>query len=53
MNYENELDFCEYNPVSLKYQNEIKDLARIIEKPSMSFFQRLMKRIIVSMGAEA
>ncbi len=48
MNYENELELCEYNPISVAYQNELKALAKIIEAPAMSLFQRLMKKIIVA-----
>ncbi len=53
MDYENELEFCEYNPVSLKYENELKALAQIVEAPAMSVFQRLMKKIILSHTIEA
>ena len=53
MDYENELEFCEYNPVSLKYENELKALAQIVEAPAMTFFQKLMKKIILSHTIEA
>jgi len=46
MEYENELELCEYNPISLQYEKEIKLLAQIIEAPTMSFFQKLMKKIV-------
>ena len=45
MNYENDLELCEYNPQALKYEKELQALARIVEAPSMSFFQKLMKKI--------
>ena len=48
MDYENELEFCEYNPISVAYENELQALAKIVEAPAMSLFQRLMKKIIVS-----
>lgn len=50
MEYEYDLELCEYNPISIEYQNEIKLLAATIEKPVMSFFERLMKKIILSYG---
>ena len=50
MEYENELEFCEYNPISVAYERELRDLAKIVETPAMSLFQRLMKKIIVSQG---
>lgn len=50
MNYESDLEMCEYNPVSVAYQNELRMLAQMIEAPTMSFFQRLMKKIILSHG---
>lgn len=48
MEYESELEFCEYNPVSLQYEAELKMLAQVVEAPAMSFLQKLMKKIIVS-----
>ncbi len=48
MDYEKDLELCEYNPVSLAYEAEIRELAKAIEKPAMSFFERLMKKIIVA-----
>lgn len=53
MDYEKDLDLCEYNPVSLQYEQEIRMLARVIEKPTMSFFEKLMKKIILAHTAEA
>ena len=53
MDYENELEYCEYNPVSVEYEKELKALAQIVEAPAMSFFQRLMKKIILSHTIEA
>ena len=50
MEYENELEFCEYNPISVAYEKELRELAKIVETPAMSIFQRLMKKIIVSQG---
>ena len=52
MDYEKDLDFCEYNPVSLQYEKEIRMLAKVIEKPSMSFFEKLMKKIILARATE-
>lgn len=50
MDYENDLDLCEYNPISVEYEKEIRLLARIVEAPAMSFFQKLMKKIVVAHG---
>ena len=50
MEYENELELCEYNPISVAYEKELRELVRIVETPAMSLFQRLMKRIIISQG---
>ncbi len=46
MEYENDLELCEYNPVSLQYEKELRALASIVEAPAMSFFQKLMKKIV-------
>ena len=51
MNYEQDLELCEYNPVSVQYQEELRTLAKLIEAPAMSFFQKLMKKIIVAHSA--
>ena len=53
MDYENDLELCEYNPVSVQYENELRMLAKIVETPAMSFFQKLMKKIIFAHGIEA
>ena len=53
MDYENELELCEYNPISVQLENELKVLAQIVETPAMSFFQKLMKKIVVAHGVEA
>ena len=53
MDYENEMYLCEYNPISIEYEQELRALATIVEAPAMSFFQKLMKKIVVSAGAEA
>ena len=50
MEYENELELCEYNPISLQYEKEIKLLAQIIEAPTMSFFQKLMTLQVFKTG---
>ena len=50
MNYEKDLDLCEYNPVSVAYQEELRTLAKMIETPTMSLFQKLMKKIVVAHG---
>ena len=52
MDYENELELCEYNPISVKYESELRALAQIVEAPAMTFFQRLMRKIILSQTAE-
>jgi hypothetical protein len=51
MNYESDLELCEYNPVSVAYQEELRVLASMVEAPAMSFFQKLMKKIVVAHGA--
>ena len=51
MNYESDLELCEYNPVSLAYQEELRVLAKLVEAPAMSFFQKLMKKIVVAHSA--
>ena len=53
MDYENELEYCEYNPVSVQYERELQALAKIVEAPAMSLFQRMMKKIILSHTIEA
>jgi len=53
MDYENEMYLCEYNPVSIEYEQELRALATIVEAPAMSFFQRLMKRIVTGAVSEA
>lgn len=50
MEYENELELCEYNPISVAYERELRELAKVVETPAMSMFQKLMKRIVVSQG---
>lgn len=50
MNYEQDLELCEYNPISVAYQDELRTLAKMIEAPTMSLFQRLMKKIVVAHG---
>ena len=50
MNYEADLELCEYNPISVAQQNELKMLAKVVENSSMSFFQKLMKKIVVAHG---
>ena len=53
MSYEEDIELCEYNPVGIKYQNELRKLARIVEAPAQSLFQRLVKQIILSQQVEA
>ena len=53
MDYERDLELCEYNPVSVAYENELRALAQAVETPAMTFLQRLMKRIIVSHTVKA
>jgi len=53
MNYEADLELCEYNPNSIAQQNELKLLAQMIEVPAMSFFQRLMKKIVLAHGTNS
>ena len=50
MNYENEFEFAEYNPKAIELNSELAVLAKMIEAPKMSFFQKLMKKIIVAQG---
>lgn len=50
MNYERDLELCEYNPISVAYQEELRTLAKMIETPTMSLFQKLMKKIVVAHG---
>lgn len=52
MNYEQDLELCEYNPVSVAYEEELRMLAKMVESPAMSFFQRLMKKIVLAHGAQ-
>ena len=51
MSYENDVELCELNPISLQYEAELKMLAQVIEAPAMSFFQWMMKKIIVAHGS--
>ena len=51
VDYEENLELCEYNPVSVQYENELRTLAKLLETPFMSFFQRLMKKILLSAKA--
>lgn len=53
MNYDEDLELCEYNPISIQYENELKALAKIVEAPAMSLFRKLMKKIILTNGARA
>lgn len=53
MDYERNLELCEYNPVSLAYEEELRILAQTVEAPAMTFLQRLMKKIIVSHTVKA
>ena len=41
---------AEYNPKAIELNMELKTLAKMIEVPKMSFFQKLMKKIIVAQG---
>ena len=50
MNYENDFEFAEYNPKVIELNMELKTLAKMIEMPKMSFFQKLMKKIVVAQG---
>lgn len=50
MDYEKDLELCEYNPISLQYEKELRMLAAMIETPAMNFFQRLMKKIVCANG---
>lgn len=53
MDYERDLEFCEYNPVSIALEEELRTLAKVVETPAMTFFQKLMKKIIVSHAIKA
>lgn len=48
MDYEKDLELCEYNPMSVEYEKEIRELALAVEAPAKCFFQKLMKKIILS-----
>lgn len=48
MDYENELDFCEYNPMSVELEKEIRDLARVVETPAKCLFQKMIEKITLS-----
>ena len=41
MDYENDLELCEYNPIIFQYENELRALAKIVEAPAMSFFPKI------------
>ncbi|MBR1617151.1 hypothetical protein IJ670_03280 [bacterium] len=47
MDYEKDLELCEYNPRSIALEQEITKLAQIVEAPAMTFFQKMMKKIIL------
>lgn len=53
MDYEKDLELCEYNPMSLEYEREIRELARAVKSPAKCFFQKLLKKIILSHALEA
>ncbi len=45
-------DMCEFNPRSAELEAELRKLAQSVENPKMSFFQSLMKRIILLSSAQ-
>ncbi len=45
MDYQNELDFCEYNPISVQYENELRELARVVEEPAKNLFEKMLEKI--------
>lgn len=53
MEYENDVELCEYNPISIEYQKEIQLLAKMVEKPAMNFLEKLMKKIVLTHGVNA
>ncbi len=48
MDYENEVEFCEYNPISLKYERELRKLAKAIEEPAKNLFERMLEKITLA-----
>ena len=53
MEYENLMDYSEFNPEAIKIENELKMLAQIIETPAESFFQKIIRKILISHAKEA
>lgn len=51
MDYEKDLELCEYNPMSVEYEKEIRDLARAIEAPAKCLFQKMIEKITLSHAA--
>ncbi len=48
MDYENDLELCEYNPIIIQYEKDFRKLSEFIQTPAKSFFQRLIERILHS-----
>ena len=48
MNNEHDFEFAEYNPKAIELNLELKALAKMIKTPKMSFFQKLMQKIITA-----
>lgn len=53
MDYENEVEFCEYNPISLQYEKELRELAKVVEQPAKNLFERLVEKISLSVAVKA
>ncbi len=53
MDYEKDLELCEYNPISLQYEKELRELAKVVEAPAAGLFKQLMNKIILSHTAKA
>ena len=45
-------DMCEFNPRSAELEMELRELAKNVENPKMSFLQNLMKRILLLSSAQ-
>ncbi len=53
MDYEKDLELCEYNPISLQYEKELRELSKVVEAPVANFFEKLRKKIILAHTAKA
>lgn len=53
MDYQNELDFCEYNPMSVQYEKELRELARVVEQPAKNLFEKMLEKISLARAVRA